>query len=337
MRPHACYLLILPPMEPGKVIWIDANFSTLNNLFNELKKYAPQYDDKYLHVGQFSFTTEILPEYDGAVILNSPSAHRIFKVVPENVFAIMMEPGDVLEHPWMYKKLDQYHRVYSPVGSAPNVIRSHGFLGWYLSMNYSELSELRMPLKNKLVSCVASNLTNLAGHRKRKALVEHLQRDMPQIDFFGKGFNYIELKENALLPYKYSIAIENTSVEDYFTEKISDCFLSYTIPIYYGCKNIGKYFPEKSFFQIKIDDHNIATRQIQDIIENHDWSLSADAIIEARELVLKKYSPICGIAGELARMEPINLAKTEIELQPVVKSIADRMKLKIRRLISRSN
>ena len=30
--------------------------------------------------------------------------------------------------------------------------------------------------------------------------------------------------------------------KNYFTEKILDCFATYTIPIYYGCPNIGDFF-----------------------------------------------------------------------------------------------
>lgn len=40
----------------------------------------------------------------------------------------------------------------------------------------------------------------------------------------------------------YHICIENTSHENYFTEKIIDCFLFRTIPIYFGCPNIVDYF-----------------------------------------------------------------------------------------------
>jgi hypothetical protein len=40
----------------------------------------------------------------------------------------------------------------------------------------------------------------------------------------------------------FSICIENSSEENYFTEKIIDAFRSFTVPIYYGCKNIRDYF-----------------------------------------------------------------------------------------------
>jgi hypothetical protein len=40
----------------------------------------------------------------------------------------------------------------------------------------------------------------------------------------------------------FHIAIENTSIKNYFSEKILDCFQARSVPIYYGCKNIGDFF-----------------------------------------------------------------------------------------------
>jgi hypothetical protein len=45
-----------------------------------------------------------------------------------------------------------------------------------------------------------------------------------------------------LFDSQFHIAIENISIKDYFSEKVLDCFQSRTIPIYYGCLNIGDYF-----------------------------------------------------------------------------------------------
>ena len=40
----------------------------------------------------------------------------------------------------------------------------------------------------------------------------------------------------------FHICIENQQVKHYFTEKLIDPLLTYTIPIYWGCPNIGAYF-----------------------------------------------------------------------------------------------
>ena len=38
----------------------------------------------------------------------------------------------------------------------------------------------------------------------------------------------------------FSVAIENNN--EYFSEKLLDCFLTGTIPIYYGTPSVGKWF-----------------------------------------------------------------------------------------------
>lgn len=41
---------------------------------------------------------------------------------------------------------------------------------------------------------------------------------------------------------KYAIIVENVCRDNWFTEKLIDCLSTKTIPIYYGCPNIGNYF-----------------------------------------------------------------------------------------------
>jgi hypothetical protein len=40
-------------------------------------------------------------------------------------------------------------------------------------------------------------------------------------------------------------------MKDMFTEKLLDCFQTKTIPIYYGCPNIGYYFDLDGIFMVK--------------------------------------------------------------------------------------
>jgi len=42
--------------------------------------------------------------------------------------------------------------------------------------------------------------------------------------------------------FQFSIVIENSKATNYFTEKLIDCLVSKTIPIYWGCPNIGDFF-----------------------------------------------------------------------------------------------
>ena len=46
----------------------------------------------------------------------------------------------------------------------------------------------------------------------------------------------------ALKDYRFSFAFENDNYDSIFCEKITDCFVTGTIPIYVGNPNIGDFF-----------------------------------------------------------------------------------------------
>ena len=53
----------------------------------------------------------------------------------------------------------------------------------------------------------------------------------------------------------FAVAIENTNHRGYFTEKILDLFLLRSIPIYWGCSNIGDFFNLDGVIQVNnVDD-----------------------------------------------------------------------------------
>lgn len=310
-----------------KIVMVDASFEQGASLFAWLKKYAKQSDDQFVYWDEFAFTTEALTECDALLIFNNPSEKIDTICFPENVIAFMMEPGVYSENPWMFKGLQQYATVYSPIQKSSNSTLSPGFLGWHVLQDWTELSKLAVPEKHKAMSCIASQLQQFKGHRLRYNFINTLKIEIPSIDFFGKDSNYVADKMDGLLPYRYSIAIENTSAPCYFTEKITDCFLAYTVPVYYGCKNIGKYFPERSFISIDIEKPIEAIDKIRQIIENNDWPERIGALQEARELVLNKYQPLAGAAGILRQTKPTEKKKI------CLKSVPDRLLRKIKNLL----
>ena len=74
-----------------------------------------------------------------------------------------------------------------------------------------------------------------------------------------------------------------------WTEKLADCFLSWTMPVYYGCTNLTKYFPPESFIQIDINSPDAAIQELKTKLTYEFWESAFDSIREARELVLNKY------------------------------------------------
>ena len=69
-------------------------------------------------------------------------------------------------------------------------------------------------------------------------MVEQLKDYAP---WFGRGRGDMELKEkeDGLCDYMFSVAIENSN--QYFSEKLLDCFLTGTIPIYYATPSDDKW------------------------------------------------------------------------------------------------
>lgn len=91
--------------------------------------------------------------------------------------------------------------------------------------------------KSKKICAVVSKKKYLTGHKMRHEIAA-----IKEVQVFGNSVSYIKDKTDALKDYMFSVAIENCSINNYFTEKVIDCFLTGTIPIYWGCKNISKYF-----------------------------------------------------------------------------------------------
>ena len=92
--------------------------------------------------------------------------------------------------------------------------------------------------KTKLVSSIVSKKNMFPGHKIRHAMCDTYKN----IDYYGTKFEYISTKDIGLKDYMFSVAIENSSVPNYFTEKIIDCFLCGCVPVYWGCTNIQKFF-----------------------------------------------------------------------------------------------
>lgn len=135
----------------------------------------------------------------------------------------------------------------------------------------------------------------MPGHNKRISLIEKLEylfKD--EIDFYGKDINPINDKADAILPYRFHICIENSFIDDYWTEKFSDPIIGYSVPIYIGCTNIKKYFKEDFFYNFEIDNVNEIIAVIRELLMDPEkyYNLKVGALIIARGKILHEYNTI---------------------------------------------
>ena len=136
-------------------------------------------------------------------------------------------------------------------------------------------SEYGIHEKKKICSLLASPKLTTRGHKLRHAVANQYK---DKIDLFGGvgGSEQIGTtgwassnhppKTEALKDYMFSITIENESYNNYYTEKITDCFANGTIPVYWGCPNIGEHFNEKGI--ILLDENFDINSLTQELYES---------------------------------------------------------------------
>ena len=84
--------------------------------------------------------------------------------------------------------------------------------------------------------------------------------------------------------FQFSIIIENSRQKHYFTEKLIDCIITKTIPIYYGCTNIDEYFNTTGW--ILLDSESIIDLYTKLTLLNDSWySKYKDVVMENYERV----------------------------------------------------
>ena len=91
--------------------------------------------------------------------------------------------------------------------------------------------------KSKLVSMFASYKVMCPAHEYRH---EILTKFKDSVDHYSRGFKEVDTKEEGLNDYMFSIAMENHTYLNSYSEKLTDCLATGTVPIYYGNPSIGE-------------------------------------------------------------------------------------------------
>ena len=134
--------------------------------------------------------------------------------------------------------------------------------------------------KNKLLSHIASNKNWAPGHQLRH-IITSLIKDKVEVDFWGSAFKEFEKEDKylCLKDYCFSITVMNAKNNNYFTETLIDAFRCGTVPIFWGCENLGEYFNEKGVLRFN------SPAELYDILK----SLSFDKYQEMLPYVEENY------------------------------------------------
>lgn len=252
------------------------------------------------------FTFDPVAKCDLLIAYNPPNKDILVKVPAGNRWLFIGE-SPIEQYRWHLDSYPLFDKVFGfwNQAEAPNLVHEQTALPWHVGRSYDQLMALGLEearqAKSARVSWVTSNASHKEGHKLRMAFKDHMAQQQFDFDLFGRGFTPIDDKFDGIAPYKYSIALENYSCNDYWTEKIADCFLSWTVPVYWGCSNILKYFPARSMIQIDPNDPAASLRTLRNAIDNDYYGNNLDALAEARELILTKYQLFPHVCAMIAK------------------------------------
>lgn len=287
--------------------------SVFNNTFhNFIKLQTPHQSGIW---GNTAFLTEF--QTDLNVIINKPNPFvPLSKNIDKNWMIHIEPPGYIKMLGLDNKKVvEKFGRIYT---CAPHLYEQGGryiasppYVHWHLAVNsytsnkknivydYDFLNSYSsIPEKEYNIATINSKMAHLPGHKLRADFVSKICEAGFDIQLYGteNWANYKQYKGPTTFgkwpiysKSKYVLAIENEVSSYYWTEKFTDAILCYAMPIYYGSPDIGKYFPSGSYIPLNITKKN-AIDDLHDIMNSGYYEKNLPALLEARELILKKYN-----------------------------------------------
>jgi hypothetical protein len=213
---------------------------------------------------------------------------------------ISVEPETILaREEFLIANAHHYHAILTfnanVLARCPNAIKYVYGTTWIQSEHW----DTREPKQFCITGLFGSKcINNSSGYLFRVQLyMKQKEIKVPTV-FFRSSFQNPQLPEFGINPLiggsklplfqcmQYSIVIENSRQENYFTEKLLDCLLTRTIPIYYGCPNIQEYFDTTGW--IFIDSPDQAIQAINaltpDLYATHEETITRN-VEKAREYV----------------------------------------------------
>ena len=147
--------------------------------------------------------------------------------------------------------------------------------------------------KTKMLSHIASVNKWSRGHNLRHVVGKAI-KNRYEVDFWGSAYEPFDCKTVPLKYYRFSITIINAKHNNYFTETLVDNFRVGTIPIFWGCDNIGEYFNEKGILRFDTGP------ELFEILDNLSENLYESMLpyVEENYEIAKKYVCVDNIIAD---------------------------------------
>ena len=247
-----------------------------NKIIVKMKDGDVNHEPSYIQdTSSISFIRNLSPNSDGdvdvvegdIVIYTNRFQKRVDPKAKKNI-ALMMEGQEINRRYYEYigKNNDKFDIVLT--FDKKLLDRGENFKLNLCGTCWMHDAYIRLWDKSKCCSMITSKRNATSGHKFRHIITHFLEQNSIPVDIYGGKYTHLPYmttkafapdhtgrhitngKINALKDYMFSITIENSKHDYMFTEKLIDCFLTGTIPIYYGCPSIGRFFDVKGIIVI---------------------------------------------------------------------------------------
>lgn len=118
--------------------------------------------------------------------------------------------------------------------------------------------------KDRDVSILSSDKVMCELHRFRLALAKMCKAER-LADTYGRfdGGDYVKSVDETLDRYRFSFIIENDISDYYFSERLTSCLASQTIPIYVGARKVSEFFNTDGMILLEKPDLELAKEALK--------------------------------------------------------------------------
>jgi hypothetical protein len=200
---------------------------------------------------------------------------------PINII-VLFEPNEYFgRHDWVIDNKEIFSVIITwddkVINNCSNAIYHPFGHSWFKSDQYQKEHKKKFQISHlcgKLLKTYGQSLRHELLARKNEIKIP-----TKYFDVYGDRYNIEEArkgKEEVFGDSMFGVAIENASHNGYFTEKILDCFLLKTIPMYWGCTDIDNFFNKEGIIKFgNVDEFTYISNRL-----NEDYYNSRKEIIE---------------------------------------------------------
>jgi hypothetical protein len=176
---------------------------------------------------------------------------------PINIF-VLQEPNEYFGyHDWVIKNQHLFNVILTWDDKVLNNCENAIFLPFGSSWITDEISLKSRNKEFKLGHLCGDKLLTY-GHQIRHEIFNREKEFKIPTKFKFKGETILPTalitKEEIFGDPMFALVIENTSHNGYFTEKITDCMLLKTIPLYWGCSDIDTFYNKEGIITFQNPD-----------------------------------------------------------------------------------